>query len=80
MSADLKLENLNFSTDYLYIGWDLAMWLERLTVNIKIRNTVLRSIPSSSDAVESEGWQMKQCWIKCFEETPPPPPKKAPYM
>jgi hypothetical protein len=25
--------------------------------------TVLGSIPASSGSVESEGWQMKQCWI-----------------
>ncbi len=38
--------------------WDLAEWLERLTVN-----GVLGSIPASSDTVESEGRQMKQCQI-----------------
>jgi hypothetical protein len=41
-------------------GLDLAQWLERLTVNA-IFATVLGSIPASSDIVESEGRQMKQC-------------------
>jgi len=36
----------------------VARWLERLAVNAK----VLGSIPVSSDTVESEGRQMKQCW------------------
>jgi hypothetical protein len=35
-------------------------WLERPTANAKVE-TVLGSIPASSDTVESEGWQMKQC-------------------
>jgi hypothetical protein len=35
-------------------------WLERLTANAKVA-TVLGSIPASSDTVESEGRQMKQC-------------------
>jgi hypothetical protein len=34
--------------------------VERLAVNAKVA-TVLGSIPASSDTVESEGWQMKQC-------------------
>ncbi len=42
-------------------GSDLALWLERLTANAEVA-TVLGSIPaSSSDTVESEGRQMKQC-------------------
>ncbi len=44
-------------------GWDLAERLERLTANAKVA-TVLGSIPASSGTVESEGRQMKQCWIK----------------
>ncbi len=44
-------------------GWDLAEWVERLAVNAEV-TTVLGSIPASSDAVESEGRQMKQCWIE----------------
>ncbi len=44
-------------------GWDLAEWLKRLTANAKVA-FVLGSIPASSDTVESEGWQMNQCWIK----------------
>ena len=42
--------------------WDLAELLECLAVNAKVA-TVLGSIPASSDTVESEGQQMKQCWI-----------------
>jgi hypothetical protein len=48
-------------------GWDLAGWLERLTANAE-GATVLGSIPASSDAVESKGRQMKQCWIQNVEE------------
>ncbi len=52
---------------------DLAKWLERLTANIEVA-TVLGSIPASSDTVESEGPQMKQCWIqynkKCKKISP----------
>jgi hypothetical protein len=38
----------------------LAVWLERLTANAVVA-TVLGSIPTFSDTVESEGQQMKQC-------------------
>jgi hypothetical protein len=38
----------------------LADWLERLTANAKVE-TVLSSISASSDTVESEGRQMKNC-------------------
>jgi hypothetical protein len=41
-------------------GWDLAEWLECLNANAKVA-PVLGSIPASSDAVESEERQMKQC-------------------
>jgi hypothetical protein len=37
--------------------------LVRLTANAKVA-TVLGSIPESSDTVESEGRQIKQCWNK----------------
>ncbi len=40
----------------------LAKRLECLAVNAKVA-TVLGSIPAYSDSVESEGEQMKQCWI-----------------
>ncbi len=43
-------------------GWDLVKWLERLAVYDKV-GTVPGSIPGTSDTVESEGRQMKQCWI-----------------
>ncbi len=39
---------------------DLAEWLERLTANAEVA-TVLGSISASSDTVESERRQMKQC-------------------
>jgi hypothetical protein len=39
---------------------ELAEWLERLTANAVVA-TVLGSIPASSDTMESEGRQMKQC-------------------
>ncbi len=41
---------------------DVAEWLERLIVNAIVA-TFLGSIPASSDIVESEGRQVKQCWI-----------------
>ncbi len=44
-------------------GWDLAEFLERLTVNGKFAK-FLGSIPESSNTGESEGRQIKQCWIK----------------
>ncbi len=44
-----------------FSGWDLAEWLERQSDS---HAEVLGSLPASSDTVESEGWQMKQCWIK----------------
>ncbi len=53
-------------------GWDLAEWLERLTVNAVVA-IVLGSIPASSDTVESEGRQMKQCrisYIKKIQKNP----------
>jgi hypothetical protein len=49
--------------DVAKCGWDLAKWLERLTANAVVA-TVLGSIPASSDTVESEAQQMKQCWKK----------------
>ncbi len=52
--------NLNHLRIQINIGGlDLAEWLERLAVNAK----VAKSIPASSDTTESEGPQMKQCWI-----------------
>jgi hypothetical protein len=46
-----------------YMGYPFKLkseWLERLTANAVVA-TVLGSIPASSDTVESEGCQMKQC-------------------
>jgi hypothetical protein len=49
--------------DLAECGWDLAEWLERLTANA-VGATDLGSIPASSrDTLESEGRQIKQCWI-----------------
>ncbi len=39
--------------------------------------TVLGSIPASSDTVESEGRQMKQCWISYIKKGKP---KKSPFI
>jgi hypothetical protein len=59
---------------YIYHTWDLAEWLERLAVNDVA--TFLGSIPASSDAMESEERQMKQCWItnikRKYQEKNPP--------
>jgi hypothetical protein len=54
-------------------GWDLAVWLERLTANAVVA-TVLGSIPASSDTVKSKGRQMKQCWILYIKN-----PKNSPF-
>ncbi len=43
--------------------WDLAEWLERLKTYAEL-STVLGSISASTDTVESEGREMKQCRIK----------------
>ncbi len=51
----------------MWSGWDLAEWLERLTAKAKVA-TILGSIPSSSDTVESKGRQTKQCWIQYIEK------------
>ncbi len=40
--------------------WLLAEWSERLTVNAKVA-PVLGSISASSETVESDGRQLKQC-------------------
>ncbi len=50
----------------LACGWDLSYWLEWLTANAEVA-TVLGSILASSDTAESEGRQMKQCWIQYIE-------------
>ncbi len=50
----------NEMRDLAYPGLDLAEYLERPTANVAI---VLGPIPASSDTLESEGRQMKQCWI-----------------
>ncbi len=47
---------------YENFGWDLAEWVKRLVVNAKVTK-ILGSIPAFSDTVESEGRQMKECWI-----------------
>ncbi len=39
----------------------VAEWLEHLAAHAIVA-TVLGLIPASSDTVESEGRQMKQCW------------------
>ncbi len=58
--------DIQVGSPYIFLrvdtGWDVAEWLERLSANAEVA-TVLGSIPASSDTVESEGRQMKQCWI-----------------
>ncbi len=46
---------------------NLVKWLERLTANAAVA-TVLGSIPASSDTMESEGRQIKQCWISYIKK------------
>jgi hypothetical protein len=52
-----------FFIEYKNNKTHLAELLERLTVNTAVA-IVLGSIPASSDTVESEGRQMKQCGIQ----------------
>ncbi len=61
--------------DLVDCGWDLVEWLERLTVNAVVA-TALGSIPASSDTVETEGRQMKQCWISYIKKIQKSPLKK----
>ncbi len=58
---------------YVLAGWDLS---ECLTAKDVVA-TVLGSIPASSDTVESEGRQMKQCWILYIEKIQRNPPLKC---
>ncbi len=53
----------------------IAEWFQRLPDNAKVATTVtvLSSIPASSVTVESEGQQMKQCWIKYYKNQTNPP-------
>jgi hypothetical protein len=49
-------------------SWDIALWsvASNVTVNSKFHTSPgfdFISIPVSSDAVESNGWKMKQCWM-----------------
>ncbi len=48
----------------------MAEWLERLTSNAVVA-TVLASIPTASDTVESEWRQMKQCRISYIKRKNP---------
>ncbi len=77
---ETRTQTEQYVATYQY-GWDLAKWLERLTANVVVA-TVLSSIPASSDTVESEGRQMKQCWIeyiKKVKKTKNPPLKTYQY-
>ncbi len=56
------LSRIRFPSRSELLTWDLAEWIERLTANAEVA-TVLGSILASSDTVESEGRQMKQCWL-----------------
>jgi hypothetical protein len=49
-----------------------SLWLERLTANAPVA-TVLGLIPASVGTVESEGRQMKQCWIQYVKKIKNPP-------
>jgi hypothetical protein len=62
MGANIILQVCNF----LYGGWDLA---ECLTANAEVATVLQGSILASSDTVESEGRQMKQCWIQSIEKS-----------
>jgi len=49
---------INFLKPFLRSVWDLAEYLERLTCSQYQKSQL------SSDTMESEGRQMKKCWIK----------------
>ncbi len=55
-----KNRRIELSLAIQYVERSIAEWLARLTVN-DVFATVQGSIPASSDTVESEGRQMKQC-------------------
>jgi hypothetical protein len=73
-----RLKIMWMRSSWVY-GWDLTEWLERLTANAEVA-TGLGSIPTSSDTVESEWRQMKECWIQYIErkKIPKNPPVKIP--
>ncbi len=52
---------------------------KRLIANAEVA-TVLGSIPASSETVESEGRQMKQCWIIHRKKKNPKNPKNPPVL
>ncbi len=56
----ISREKSNIRFKYL---WDIADFLERLTANALVATFLgsMISIPASSERVESEGRQMKQC-------------------
>jgi len=59
-------------------GWDLAQCLDLLYVTAKVA-AFLGSIPTSSDRVESEGRQMKQC-LKKYTKNPRKIPQNPLYF
>jgi hypothetical protein len=57
--------------------WVRSSWVVRVSDSqCRLSGSVLGSIPASSDTVESEGRQMKQCWISYIKRKYPkiPPP------
>ncbi len=58
---------------YVYRGWDIAELFRVSDCPFEVA-TVPGSIPASSYTVESEGQQMKQCWIKNIFKNPKNPP------
>jgi hypothetical protein len=58
-NTSLKEENENLAK-LLMRASRVVKSSDRLTAKAKV-STVLGSIPASSDTVEPEGWQMKQC-------------------
>ncbi len=54
----------------------IVEWLEHLAVNAKVA-TVLGSIPASSDTVEYDGRQIKQCCIMYLDKKHKNPPLKV---
>ncbi len=51
---------MNYNIIWMRSG---AEWLERPTANAEVVQSWVSSIPASSDTVEPEGRQMKQCWL-----------------
>ncbi len=63
-SLNLKLKGALISSSYFFLCMRSSRVVAASECQCQSCATVLRSIPASSGTVESEGRQMKQCWIE----------------